>query len=223
MVVEAQPLKLLSFFENPVAAEVTGSFSKELRASRRLPSEMNGNNYCRLCNVTLVDSRPVAVAFKVMPPGSRSRLQNGQAAAFKRPVRVALAIFAVVQIAVADAKDFCRAGQIKFYLRFRIGNAHAIFIHNPEFNVADILAVGAKFRHVGQQFNPACRSRRFQSVIANVLSVRAANGLERSRLERNLPVQNAVDGFGKIFGSDDFAVQRQGDFGAVGEAADGDG
>ena len=33
-------------------------------------SETNGNNYCRLCKVTLADSRPGAVAFKVMPPGA---------------------------------------------------------------------------------------------------------------------------------------------------------
>ena len=150
--------------------------------------------------------------------GGRSRLHDGQATALKSVMRVRLAILDAVHVAVANADDFGRPRQVKFHFRVRIRNANTACIHDSEFNVADIFAVGAKLRRVGQEFNPARRARCFQNAIANLAAIGTPDGFKRSRFVRQLPAQDAAHGFGKFFGADDFVVQRQRDFGAIGVA-----
>src|ERR1019366_8453881 len=103
--------------------------------------------------------------------GNRGRLQNGQATALKRAVRVRFAVLDAVHVAVADADDAGRSGHFKIHFCISVRNAHAVFVHDPKFNVADILAVGSKWCHVREQLNPARRSRRFHNVIANLPDV----------------------------------------------------
>ena len=63
--------------------------------------------------------------------------------------------------------------------KFLSSGTRTPFIHNPKFNVADVLAVGARSRiMLGQQLNPLRHARRFQDEITVCAAVRAAGSLE---------------------------------------------
>jgi hypothetical protein len=61
---------------------------------------------------------------------------------------VALAIFHAVHVAIADTEDFPRPDQRKSHFRRSVRHAHAIDVHNPKFEVADVL-VAMKYLGVG--------------------------------------------------------------------------
>ena len=99
--------------------------------------------------------------------GARNRggLKNRQATTLKGAVLARFAVFNIVQVTVANTNDAGRPGYFKCHFGLPIGNANTVLVHDPEFNVADILAIGAHLglRGLHAPGRAAARHRRLRS------------------------------------------------------------